>query len=170
MIANKRIWLACAAILVIGWQALLGEARAQQPSAAALASARELVDIKGGGSMFDPVIAGMVEQTKTALLRTSPQLNKELAEVATQLAAEFAPRRNEIIAEAAKFYASRFTEQELKDIVAFYKSPVGKKMLTQEPLVLDQTFTFVQQQWAPRTSEEVMSRFRAEMKKKGHDL
>ena len=52
---------------------------------------------------------------------------------------------------------------------AFYKSPLGQKMLVQEPLVLDEAFNYVQQ-WAPRLGEEVMNRFRAEMKKKGHDL
>ena len=45
--------------------------------------------------------------------------------------------------EAAKLYAARFTEQELKDMVAFYKSPLGKKMIAQEPQVLDETFNFV---------------------------
>ena len=46
---------------------------------------------------------------------------------------------------------------------------VPKKMLEREPVVLDQTFNFMQQ-WAPRVGEEVMNRFRAEMKKKGHNL
>ena len=39
-------------------------------------------------------------------------------------------------------------------MVAFYKSPLGKKMIAQEPIVLDETFNFVQQ-WAPRVGEEV---------------
>ena len=43
-------------------------------------------------------------------------------------------------------------------------------MQEREPAVLDQTFNFVQQQWGPRVGEEVMNRFRAEMKKKGHNL
>ena len=83
--------------------------------------------------------------------------------------AAFAPRRGEIIDAAAKAYAARFTEQDLKDIVTFYKTAAGKKMLQQEPLVLDDTFGFVQQ-WQGRVSEDVMNRFRAEMKKKGHNL
>jgi hypothetical protein len=53
--------------------------------------------------------------------------------------------------------------------VTFYKTAAGKKMLQQEPLVLDDTFGFVQQ-WQGRVSEDVMNRFRAEMKKKGHNL
>ena len=75
-------------------------------------------------------------------------------DVAAQLRTEFAPRRDELMAEAAKLYAARFSEQELKDMAAFYKSPLGKKMIVQEPLVLDETFNYVQQ-WAPRVGEEV---------------
>ncbi|MEA2928387.1 MAG: uncharacterized protein QOG38_815, partial [Hyphomicrobiales bacterium] len=139
------------------------------PSAAAVGTARELVELKGGSAMFDPVIVGIVEQTKAALLQTNPQLSKDLNEVSTQLRTEFGARRSDLITEAAKFYAARFSEQELKELTAFYKTPVGKKMLAQEPLVLDETFNYVQQ-WAPRVGEDVMNRFRAEMKKKGHNL
>ena len=119
--------------------------------------------------MFDPVIISMIEQTKAALMQTNPQLAKDLEAVGAQLRTEFAPRRSELMAEAAKLYANRFSEQELKDMAAFYKSPLGRKMIAQEPLVLDEAFNYVQQ-WAPRVGEEVMNRFRAEMKKKGHNL
>src|SRR5881394_563836 len=147
---------------------LLGmtHAQAQAPSASAVATARELVETKGGAAMFDPVIVSVVEQTKAALLQTNPQLSKDLNDVATQLRNEFTPRRAEIVTEAGKYYAAAFTEAELKDLVAFYKSPLGKKMQEREPAILDQTFNFVQQQWGPRVGEEVMNRFRAEMKKK----
>jgi len=71
--------------------------------------------------------------------------------------------------EAAKRYAQRFSEAELKEMVTFYKTPTGKKMQAQEPLVLDETFNFIRQ-WGPRVAEDVMNRYRAEMKKKGHNL
>jgi hypothetical protein len=148
---------------------LAGPAQAQPATPAAIAAAKELLGLKGAAQMFDPVVTGVIEQTKGALLLTNPQLSKDLTDVGNQLRNEFAPRRAEIINEAAKFYAARFSEQELKDVVAFYKSPAGQKMLTQEPLVLDETFGFVQQ-WQGRIGEDVMTRFRAEMKKKGHNL
>lgn len=147
----------------------MAHAQAQGPSASAIATARELVQTKGGNAMFDPVIVSVVEQTKGALLQTNPQLAKDLNDVATQLRSEFAPRRDELIAQAARLYAERFSEQELKDMLAFYKSPLGKKMSMTEPQVLDETFNYIQQ-WGGRVSEEVMNRFRAEMKKKGHNL
>jgi hypothetical protein len=163
---NKRLLLAAATLLVcLG----AGFAQAQAPSASAVATARELVETKGGAAMFDPVIVSMVEQTKGALLQTNPQLAKDLNDVGVQMRAEFAPRKDELMNEAAKLYADRFSEQELKDMLAFYKSPLGKKMVLVEPQVLDETFNYIQQ-WGTRTSEEVMNRFRAEMKKKGHNL
>jgi len=155
--------------VLLACQLFAGVALAQQPTAAAIGKARELVELKGGNAMFEPVIISMIEQTKGALLQTNPQLAKDLNDVATQLRSEFSPRRNELMTEAAKLYALRFSEQELKDILAFYKTPVGRKMIVQEPQVLDETFNFVQR-WSPRVGEEVMNRFRAEMKKKGHDL
>jgi len=139
------------------------------PSASAVAAARELVELKGGAAMFDPVIVSVIEQTKAALLQTNPQLAKDLNDVAAQLRTEFTPRRSELMNEAAKLYAAAFTEQEIKDMTTFYKSPLGRKMLTTEPQVLDRTFTYVEQ-WGPRVAEEAMGRFRAEMKKKGHNL
>ena len=156
--------------VLIAWQMLAGAALAQQPTAAAIAVAKELVEIKGGNQMFDPVVVGIVEQTKGALLQTNPQLSKDLNDVSAQLRTELGPKGAELVTEAAKRYAQRFNEQELKELLAFFKTPLGKKMLLVEPQVLDETFSFVQQQWAPRVGEEIMNRFRAEMKKKGHNL
>jgi len=169
MIAIMTSRFAYLAAVLLACNLLAGPAHAQPATAAAVAAAKELVDLKGAAQMFDPVIVGVVEQTKGALLQTNPQLSKDLTEVGDRLKNEFGPRRNEIIDAAAKAYAARFSEPELKDIVAFYKTTAGKKMLQQEPLVLDDTFGFIQQ-WQGRIGEEVMNRFRAEMKKKGHNL
>jgi hypothetical protein len=167
MITTRHVRLALAAVLLVGG---LGAAHAQQLTPGALAAAKEVVELKAGNRMFDPIIVSVVDQTRTALLRTNPQLSKDLNEVASAVVVEYASKRAELAGEAAKFYATRFSEQELKDIASFYKSPLGKKMLEQEPLVLDDTFNFVQKQWAPKFSEEVMNRIRAEMKKRGHNL
>ena len=157
------------AAVALTWCVLAAPALAQQPTPGAIAAAREVVELKGGGQMFDPIIIGVVEQTKVALVQTSPQLARDLDAVSAQLRNELAPRTQELVGEAAKFYAARFSEQELKEIVAFLRTPAGKKMVAQEPLALEDTFQYVQQ-WSQRIGEDVMNRFRAEMKKKGHNL
>jgi len=165
---NARHFIKLVSIAAIGWQLLAAPVLAQS-TPADVAAAREVVELKGGVQMFDPIIIGVVEQTKVALIQTNPQLSRDLDAVSAQLRSEYAPRRDELVAEAAKFYAQRFTEQELKEIVAFLRTPAGKKMVVQEPLALEDTFQYVQQ-WSQRIGEDVMNRFRAEMKKKGHNL
>ena len=105
---------------------------AQQPSAAALASATEVIAMKGALKIFEPLIPGVVEQAKNMFLQTNPGLGKDLNEVAAALRAEYGARRDEITKGIANVYATHFTEQELKDMAAFYKSPLGKKMIEED--------------------------------------
>lgn len=156
-----------AALLCAGFGNL--PAHSQEPSAAAVAAARELVDLRGGAKMFDSVVPGVVEQAKGVFLQTNPALAKELDEVAGRLRSDFGSRTTELLNEVARIYAQHFTEQEMREAIAFYKTNLGRKIVTQEPIIIDQSFARMQQ-WANKFSEEVLSRYRAEMKKKGHDL
>jgi hypothetical protein len=63
----------------------------------------------------------------------------------------------------------RFTEQELKDVLAFYKSPVGRKVITQEPVILDQFGSNVEE-WGNKLADEVIAKFRGEMRKRGKEI
>ena len=160
----------CAA--AIACMAFAQDARAQaaaQPSAAAIALAREIVEVKGAINMFDSVIVGVIEYHKGVLLQSNPTLQKDLNDVAIRLSAEFAPRRANLHAEIARAYASRFTEQELREILAFYKTPLGRKVIEEEPKGVDEATKRVDA-WASKFAEEVLTRIRAEMKKKGHNL
>ncbi|MFL9827323.1 DUF2059 domain-containing protein [Rhodoplanes sp. SY1] len=164
-----------AAALVAGTVGLVpaqAQAQTQQPadpSPAAVSAARELIMVKGGNAVFDPIVNGVIEYVKNAFLPTNPQLGKELGEVALQLRKDYESKRAELLGEVAKVYAQKFSEAELKELVTFYKSPLGKKMATEEPGVIDQGLKRAQV-WADAFSEQVMSRFREEMKKKGHTL
>jgi uncharacterized protein len=146
-----------------------GTADAQQPSPTAIANAKELITVKGAVALYQPIVPGVIEQAKNVLLQTNPMLGKDLNEVAAKLRAEYASRSAEVVNDVAKLYASRFSEQELKDALAFYKSPLGRKLLVEEPTILDQSMKNAQT-WANRLSEEIIGKIRAEMKKRGHDI
>jgi hypothetical protein len=162
--------LAVAAILTgLACTGIAGAQTAASPSPAAIAAAKELVMLKGGANMFDPLIPGVIESVKNTYVPTNPQLIQPLNEVAAQLRKDYEPKRAEILNEVSRIYAQHFTEQELKDLVAFYKTPLGQKMITQEPIALDQSLKAAQD-WASKFSDEVLQRFRAEMKKKGYTL
>jgi hypothetical protein len=140
-----------------------------QPSTNAVALAKELITMKGGGAMFERVVPGVVESAKNSFVPGNPNLSKELTEVATVLHKELEPKRAEIINQVATIYAQRFTEQELKDLVAFYKTPLGRKAINEEPAAIDASMKNAQV-WAEDLYQQVQARFRDEMKKKGHTL
>jgi uncharacterized protein len=157
-----------AAAVVFSLAVSAGLASAQEPTPSALALAKELIVLKGP-QVWDAVVPGVIEQAKGVFLQTNPALGKELNDVAAQLRTEYAPRASQLADQVAQLYAKTFTEQELKDTLAFYKTPLGKKIINEEPRILDDGFRRIQQ-WANKFSEEVMSKMRAEMKKKGYDL
>jgi uncharacterized protein len=147
----------------------IGAAQAQQPSPAAVDLARQVILIKGGNNMFDPIVPGVIESAKNMFLPTNPGLSKDLNEVAAQMKKEFEPKHVELLNEVARAYAQRFSEQELKDLVAFYKTPLGQKVITEEPRALDAAMSRAQD-WANNFSEVVIAKMRADMKKRGANL
>jgi hypothetical protein len=141
-------------------------AHSQQPSAAAMASAKELIATTGATTLFSPLIPGVVEQAKLLFLQQNPTIGAQLNEVAAKVRTDLAPRFSEISDQVAKFYATAFTDQELKAIIAFYHTPAGKKLLDEQPKIADASMRFAQE-WANKLSDEVIGKMREELQKRG---
>ena len=118
----------------------------------------------GGRSLVGVVWDGAGEELPAERLKPIHEILSAL-----KLRAEYAPRSAEVVNEVARLYAARFTEQELNDTLAFYKSPLGRKLLVEEPSILDQSMRNAQS-WADRLSQEVIGKIRAEMKRRGHEI
>jgi hypothetical protein len=114
-------------------------------------------------------VPNIVQQTKDQLLQTNLNYQKDLNEVAVIVAQKLAGREKEIGEGMAQVYATQFTEQELKDLVAFYKSPLGQKLLTTEPKAIQMSMGYMNQ-WAQQFSETVNGEFRGEMRKRGKQI
>jgi hypothetical protein len=169
MSVQKLVRLAAAGLAAtLLWAAPTTPVRAQQgPTPAQLALANEILEIKGSMLVFEAIVPGVVEKSKNTLLQMNPNLFKDLNEVSLNLRKDYAPKLASLRTDIARIYASRFTEQEMKDTLAFYKSPLGKKILTEEPSFVDRSMSAAQD-WAIKLNDEVLQRFRAEMKKRGH--
>jgi hypothetical protein len=164
--ASARILRAAMVLIVMCAAAASAQAK---PSVAALATAREILELKGGLKIFDSVVSGVIEQHKNLLLQSNPMIQRDLDQVAAKLHAQLAPRRIELQNEVIALYAQAFTEQELKAALAFYKSPLGKKLIQQEPKVLDASMKHASE-WADKLAKEVVQKMRVEMRKKGHNM
>jgi len=138
-------------------------------SPAALAAAKEILAMKKANEMYAGAVPNIVQQAKGALIQSNLNYQKDLNEVAVIVAQSLAGRENEIGEGMAKVYANEFTEQELKDLVTFYKSPLGQKLLTTEPRAIQFSMSYMNQ-WAQQFAETVNAQFRAEMRKRGKEI
>lgn len=176
MIANIKIahvmaGVARALVLAVAVIALSGAAHAEskEPSPAATKLAREILDLKGTAALFVPVIPGVIERVRGMFLQTNPGLRKDLDAVSANLRKEAFPRAEEMMKDLTWLYASSFTEAELKEIATFYRSAAGKKVIDLEPKIFDNAMNALKD-WQDAFAEDMIKRFRAEMKKRGHDL
>ncbi len=173
MIARLSLRHALAAIMAVVAIAIVQPAAAQAPAAnpspGALLLAKQIVELKGVKQMMDPVAIGVVEKVKSVVMQQNFMWQKDINEVTTQLHKEFDSRSSELVDTAARAYASHFTEAELKQILTFYQSPVGQKMIVEEPKAIEDSMSGAGA-WANDLSIDVMNRMRAEMKKRGHDI
>jgi hypothetical protein len=163
--------------LAIGLALASAPVSAQQPAApakppaspTALAAAKEILVMKNAATMYAQAVPSIVEQTKTNLMQSNLNYQKDLNEVAVVVAQGLAGREKEIGEGMAKVYADMFTEQELKDLVTFYKTPLGQKLLATEPQAVQASIAFMRQ-WGQAFSQVVAAQFRAEMHKRGKDI
>lgn len=144
-------------------------AKPPQPSAEQMKLANELLVANGEASSFDAVIPNVVEQTAAGFVQSNPDLIRDLREVAKQLSAQYESRRTEIVQILATIYATEFTTQELRDLLAFYRSEAGKKLVTKREELLKVGFSSIQA-WSAQFAREMEGRVREEMKKRGFTI
>jgi hypothetical protein len=138
-------------------------------SPTALAAAKEILAMKNANAMYASAVPNVVEQTRNALMQTNLNYQKDLNEVAVIVAKNLAGREKEIGEGMAQIYANEFTEQELKDLVTFYKTPLGQKLLATEPRAIQFSMSYMNQ-WGQVFAQTVNDAFRAEMKKRGKEI
>ena len=170
MYRKPVLYLLRAGAFVLALAGFAGVAAAQQPPSAALIQiARDVVEASGASRAFDPIIPSMLQRSINAFVPQNPDLQKPIVESVQTIAPAFEKRRSEIIDIVARVYAVRFTEAELKELLAFYRSTIGKKFVAEQPAVLDESFRRTQE-WSAKLAEEIVTALRAEMKKRGHTI
>lgn len=140
-----------------------------EPSPSHVATARALVVASGLSRSFAVMIPQFMDQITTNLTQTRPELATDLDTVLKDLAPEFARQADQMIDIAARIYTKRISEPDLKTAVAFFESPAGRTYVETQPAFLGDVVAAMQG-WRGKVSTDMMTRVRAEMKKKGHEI
>ena len=118
---------------------------------------------------FSIIIPQFMDQIAQSLMQTRPEIARISNAVLTQLKPEFDHQADEMVDIAAQIYVKQMSEQDLKAADAFFESPAGKKYVETQPAFLSEVVTAMQG-WQGKISTDMMTRVRAEMKKKGHEI
>lgn len=122
----------------------------------------ELLDVTNTREMAlmmgDHMIANMKAMTQT------PNLNDAQFEtIASIVKEEFGKEIDTFLDMVVPVYDKHFTEAELQELVAFYKTPIGQKAIETLPKITSEIAP-LSQQWAISIMPKVQSRIQAELK------
>jgi hypothetical protein len=115
------------------------------PSPEALQAAHELFDIMGKDTMR-PIVSQVLARSwppiEQALRTKQPAITtdqlRDLRSEYERLVLDFF---NKVMADQPAIYAKHFTAAELREMVGFYRSPVGQKSMRELPQVMAETMT-----------------------------
>ena len=147
----------------------LAPAHAQSPDPGAEAAARELIDTMKLADQFKVMMPMIFRQIKPAIVQNRPEVDRDFDALAPKLMDSMNARLGELQNAVVLVYASNFTEAELRDLIAFYKSPTGQKFLQKTPFVAQQTMT-AGQKFGQSAAADLQKQMREELRLKGHDL
>jgi uncharacterized protein len=115
-------------------------------------SIRTLLELTGMSKVVDQVISQMFEQFAKNAPSVPPEAWQRLQKKM---------KSEELIDLILPVYDKYYTQEDLDGMIAFYRSPVGQKVVRTLPDVSREGFV-IGQEWGKRKGEEVIKELRAE--------
>ena len=132
----------------------------------ALAAAKEVLAFAGSARQFETIMPLMSRQLEASFLKLQPGHSAEIHEIMSRVIERASGRKQELADNIAVLYAERMTADELRQIVAFYKSPAGTKLLQVQPEIIQQSVA-IGQIWGKKIGEEIREEVRKELRNRG---
>lgn len=144
-----------------------------EASADALKAANELTAIVSKDTV-QQLVTGMTAQIWPTLERALRAKRADIDQATlTELRAEFERIQMQhmtgVLADAPAIYARHFSAQELRDILAFYKTPAGQKSLQVMPQLTTEVFQMVVRKMQDLQAQ-IMGAFNSVLRQRGIDL
>ena len=143
--------------------------RAQAPTPDAMAAARSLVNTMKLADQYKALLPAILLSLKPALTQDRPEIEQDYDAMMPMIADAFTPYYTSMIDGIAAVYANNFTAAELRDIEAFYRQPVGQKMLEKMPAISQQALA-VGQEIGRKAADDLRQRLTEALRQKGHKL
>jgi hypothetical protein len=147
----------------------IGVAPAQTPSAEAMAAARNLVTTLKISDQYKALLPVILLGLKPAITQDRPEIERDYNAMASMTSDTYAPYYNAMVDSIATVYANTFSLDELRQIEAFYRQPVGQKFLEKSPAILQQSVQ-IGQETGRKATEDLRASLTQLLRQKGHKL
>lgn len=148
----------------------LSSAQAQQEiSPEHLASARSYVDLTDNANVYEITLIEIGLNVMRIIIQQDPSLADPVQEAIQTAFAEYEARKGELYDQFSRIYAMRFSQEELEEILAFYNSDVGQKLLANN-VTINQDMQLVLGVWEENTQREFLARVRAILREGGYSV
>lgn len=107
---------------------------AQEISESHFAAARSALEAIDATDPYDAILPAVAETLKAQLISNNIDLEAQISQIVDEQALALVSRRADLENEAARVYASAFSEEELTVIADFYNSEAGQKLLQNGPI------------------------------------
>jgi uncharacterized protein len=155
--------------ILISMHPAVAQTTAPAPPADAMQVARELVVVTHATERMRALLPQIMQQLKPAIVQNRPAVERDYDAV-VGAAVDVALARIDDLADAiAVIYARNFGVQELRDILAFYHTPTGEKLLEKMPAITQESLV-AGQKFGQSVVPQMQQRIIQELRKKGHDI
>lgn len=149
--------------------ALSCEVAAQTPPPEAMTAARALVTTMKLDARYKAMLPSILLGIKPVLVQDRPEIERDYDAMAAAAGDLYTPYYNAMLDGVSALYASSFSADELRQIEAFYRTPVGQKLLEKAPGIAQQSDELVQG-IARKAGDELKARLTETLRQKGHKL
>src|SRR5215208_2588623 len=131
--------------------------------------AREVIVENETVRQFDVMLPLILKSLKPALTQNNPKIESDFDQVSNLVATEFEPFKARLADDIARLMAERYTKAELEDLIRFFKSPTGRKMVQSTP-AFAQDVMAAGQKYGKELGENMADRMKVELRKRGHNI
>jgi hypothetical protein len=157
-----------AAVLLVALMAPVSGARAaEQIDPDALDKAKEMVTVTHSLENLDQMLGPISQSMEGLIERANPGHEKEIRDfVAKYYMPEVRRRLPEFAGLMAEEYARCFTVKELDQLIAFFRTDVGQKMVALQPKLMKDGMQ-LGREWGEKVAGEAYQKMLPELKKRG---
>jgi hypothetical protein len=130
-----------------------------------MSAARELIAVTRAAEQIKQMLPAVMQALKPAIAQGRSDVERDHDAVMPLLLDAVGLRIGEMVDQMASVYARNFTPDEMRQLGAFYRGPLGQKLLDKMPTVMQESMS-AGQAFGQRIAGELRSLMIEELRKK----